>query len=72
MKNVFGNNLTLTLFGESHGPLVGCVLDGLTPGLLVSEEEIGKALARRRPSSPDIFTMLVRGFTSVMRKFVPS
>ncbi len=52
MKNVFGNNLTLTLFGESHGPLVGCVLDGLTPGLLVSEEEIGKALARRRPSSP--------------------
>ena len=66
MKNVFGNNLTLTLFGESHGPALGCVLDGLTPGLPVSEEEIGKALARRRPTSltdttrvePDHFQIL--------------
>ena len=75
MKNTFGNVLTLTLFGESHGPAVGCVLDGLTPGLPVSEEEIGKALARRRPASlldtsrvePDHFQILsgvFKGFTT--------
>ena len=50
MKNVFGNNLTMTLFGESHGPAVGCVLDGLTPGLPVNEEEIAAALTKRRPN----------------------
>ena len=72
MKNTFGNVLTLTLFGESHGPAVGCVLDGLSPGLPVSEEEIGKALARRRPGSlsdtsrvePDHFEILSGVFNS--------
>ena len=66
MKNVFGNNLTMTLFGESHGPAVGCVLDGLTPGITVDEEEIRKALERRRPDplldtarvEPDHFQIL--------------
>ncbi len=51
MKNTFGNNLTITLFGESHGPAVGAVLDGLAPGMDVDEEIIRKHLARRRPSS---------------------
>ena len=32
MKSVYGNNLTLTLFGESHGEAIGAVLDGLAPG----------------------------------------
>ncbi|MBP5295166.1 MAG: chorismate synthase [Lachnospiraceae bacterium] len=66
MKNTFGNNLTMTLFGESHGPAVGCVLDGLTPGIAVDEEEIRKALSRRRPDplldtarvEPDHFEIL--------------
>ena len=31
MKNTFGNAITVTLFGESHGPAIGAVLDGL-PG----------------------------------------
>lgn len=33
MKNTFGQAVTLTIFGESHGPAVGVVLDGLAPGL---------------------------------------
>lgn len=49
MKNVYGNMLTLTLFGESHGTAVGAVLDGLTPGIPVDEAEIARALSRRRP-----------------------
>lgn len=51
MKNTFGNALTLTLFGESHGAAVGAVLDGLTPGLPVDDGEIRAMLARRRPRS---------------------
>ena len=49
MKNTFGNSVTLTLFGESHGEGIGCVLDGLTPGMEVSEEAIRRALDKRRP-----------------------
>ena len=51
MKNTFGNNITITLFGESHGPAIGAVLDGLAPGIEVSEETISEHLSRRRPSS---------------------
>ncbi len=49
MKNTFGNEITLTLFGESHGPEIGAVLDGLAPGIEVSDEYIEKQLLRRRP-----------------------
>lgn len=49
MKNTFGSHLTLTLFGESHGPAVGAVLDGLAPGIPVDEEAIARLLERRRP-----------------------
>ncbi len=51
MKNTFGNHLSVTLFGESHGPAIGIVLDGLAPGIAVDEEIIKEFLARRRPSS---------------------
>ncbi len=49
MKNTFGNNLTVTLFGESHGPCIGAVIDGITPGLPVDEKFIKDMLSRRRP-----------------------
>ena len=48
MKNVFGNAVTLTLFGESHGPAVGAVLDGLAPGIPVDEGEIARIMDLRR------------------------
>lgn len=50
MKNTFGNALGLTLFGESHGDVIGAVLDGISPGIPVSEERIARALALRRPA----------------------
>ena len=49
MKNTLGNNLTVTLFGESHGACVGAVIDGITPGLTVDEQFIKDMLSRRRP-----------------------
>ena len=49
MKNTFGNHLSVTLFGESHGSSIGVVMDGLTPGLDVNEDAIAALLARRRP-----------------------
>lgn len=55
MKNTFGNNLSLTVFGESHGPAIGAVIDGLAPGIKVDEEKIAQALYKRRPFS-DIST----------------
>ncbi len=50
MKNSFGNSLTVTLFGESHGTAIGAVLDGLCPGMPVCEENIRRMLSLRRPS----------------------
>lgn len=49
MKNTYGNSVTVTLFGESHGDMIGATLDGLAPGIPVDEEKIAKALMRRRP-----------------------
>ncbi len=48
MKNTYGNNLTLTLFGESHGAAIGAVLDGMAAGIAVDEEFIKSQLNKRR------------------------
>lgn len=50
MKNVFGNAITVTLFGESHGSMIGAVLDGIAPGIAIDREYIEKKLSMRRPS----------------------
>ncbi len=50
MKNTFGNSLTVTLFGESHGPEIGAVLDGLPSGIRVDEAFIAERLRLRRPA----------------------
>ena len=49
MKNVFGNSLTVTLFGESHGPYIGATLDGIAPGIKIDYAYIDKMLEQRRP-----------------------
>lgn len=52
MKNSIGTNVILTLFGESHGDEIGVVLDGMAPGIEVSEEFIASQLSKRRPQGP--------------------
>ena len=49
-RNTFGSSITVTLFGESHGPEIGAVLDGFAPGIPVDEEYIARKLMQRRPS----------------------
>ena len=51
MKNVIGNNITLTIFGESHGSKIGAVLDGLCAGIKIDEDFINECLRKRRPKS---------------------
>ena len=51
MSNTIGEKVRLTIFGESHGPYVGAVLDGLNPGIKVDEDFIKECLAKRRPNS---------------------
>lgn len=49
--NTFGRIFTVTSFGESHGPAIGCVVDGCPPGLTLSAEDIQKDLDRRKPGT---------------------
>ncbi len=54
--NSFGRFLTITTFGESHGPAVGVIVDGLPPELEISEAEVQKEMDRRRPGQSDLTT----------------
>ncbi len=47
--DTFGRLFTVTTFGESHGPAMGCVVDGCPPGLALTEDDIQQDLDRRRP-----------------------
>ena len=47
--DTFGRLFTVTTFGESHGPAMGCVVDGCPPGLGLAESDIQHDLDRRRP-----------------------
>ena len=49
--NTMGLLFTVTSFGESHGPAIGCVVDGCPPGLSISAEEIQQELDRRKPGT---------------------
>jgi len=49
--NSFGKLFTVTSFGESHGPAIGCIVDGCPPGLSLSEEDLQTDLDRRRPGT---------------------
>lgn len=50
MKNTLGENFCVTIFGESHGPYIGVVLDGIAPGIDVNKDFINHQLDLRRPS----------------------
>jgi chorismate synthase len=49
--NTLGKLYCVTSFGESHGPAIGCVVDGCPPGLALSEQDIQAELDRRRPGT---------------------
>ena len=49
--NTFGHLFTVTSFGESHGPAIGCVVDGCPPGLAICEADIQRELDRRKPGT---------------------
>ena len=49
--NTFGTLFTVTSFGESHGPAIGCVVDGCPPGLEISAADIQLELDRRKPGT---------------------
>ncbi len=49
MKNTFGNNVGITLFGESHGAAIGAIIDGLPAGVKVNNDFISHQLDLRRP-----------------------
>lgn len=54
--NTFGDVLRVTTFGESHGPAIGCVIEGVRPGVEISEESIQAQLDRRRPGQSKVVT----------------
>ena len=49
--NTFGKLFCVTSFGESHGPAIGCVVDGCPPGLALTQADIQRELDRRKPGT---------------------
>ncbi len=54
--NSFGKLFTVTSFGESHGPAIGCIVDGCPPGMSLSEADLQGDLDRRRPGQSRFVT----------------
>jgi len=49
--NTFGTLFCVTSFGESHGPAIGCVVDGCPPGLALAAQDVQRELDRRKPGT---------------------
>ena len=75
MKNTFGQSVSVTLFGESHGDAVGAVLDGIAPGIKIDMECMTAQLAlraaggplstsRKEPDQPQILSGVFQGYTT--------
>lgn len=54
--NTFGKLFTVTSFGESHGPAIGCIVDGCPPGMALSEADLQNDLDRRKPGKTRFVT----------------
>ncbi|MBT5309196.1 MAG: chorismate synthase [Rhodospirillaceae bacterium] len=54
--NTFGTLFKVTSFGESHGPAIGCVVDGVPPGIKLSEADIQVFVDKRRPGQSKFTT----------------
>ena len=49
MSSITGEKIKLSVFGESHGSAIGCVVDGLPAGIKLDMQEIEREMARRAP-----------------------
>jgi len=56
MANTWGENIKITIFGESHGAAIGVVFDGLPSGFALDMEEISREMARRAPGNDEFST----------------
>ena len=56
MSGIFGLNIKMSIYGESHGKAIGVVLDGLPPGIALNEEAISREMARRAPGQSALTT----------------
>ena len=56
MSGIFGMNIKMVIYGESHGKSIGVVLDGLPPGLALDEAKIAAEMARRAPGQNALST----------------
>jgi len=63
MKNTFGSDLSLTIFGESHGRAIGAVLDGMAAGLPVDEAFLAACMDKRRARGDGLSTPRVEADT---------
>ena len=54
--NTFGQTLGLTIFGESHGPAIGAVIDGMPPGIKIDSGFIKKQLDKRKSKGKDFYS----------------
>ena len=54
--NTYGDIIRITTFGESHGPAIGCIMDGLRPGIPIDESAILEQMERRRPGQSKVVT----------------
>src|SRR6202789_1479737 len=54
--NTFGHLFRVTTFGESHGPAIGCVVDGCPPGIALTEADIQPWMEKRRPGQSKFVT----------------
>ena len=55
-SNSFGQIFKFTTFGESHGPEIGCIIDGVPPGIKIEEKDIQNDLNKRRPGTSKFVT----------------
>ena len=68
MSSVTGNKIKLSVFGESHGEAIGCVIDGLPAGIRLDTDKIYLDMARRAPGKDKTATpRLEKGNTRPIR-----
>ena len=56
MSNTFGQHIKVTIFGESHGTGIGCIIDGLPAGISIDWDALRKEMARRAPGNSNLAT----------------